>query len=934
MSRTSCLFVLLHCCFSLHIFCQISFQTQELGKIFNSGTTLSTSDVNGDFIPDLLIIHQSTELWLGINSGTNEFYWNQIDNELDGNPWSVNVVDINQDKTNDIILSGESYGVVLYKQDKEGNFGKEFIDETPYYSQAASLIDLDKNSFPDLFVCGEFEESRLYLNVNGELKRDTNKIDLTFNEKDSDYGNYGCVWSDIDNDSDMDLYISRCRPDVADPNDRRRRNLFFQNNNGIFSEVADAKNISVLDQTWVSEIGDLDNDGLQDIVVLNHYTPSLIFKQKTDHTFDDVTPASGFAYNGNGMQVIMKDFDNDMDLDFIIVGEKSEIWLNQRSMRFVKSKTEFISTPINSCAIADFNQDGSQDILASFGDFINYPNEIRNRIFIGIPNQNNYIVFNLIGEESNYNAIGARVKIYTNGKIQMRELRSGESFGIQNSYQVHFGLGSNSKVDSAIIHWPNGKVSTIINSSANQFYTITESGCGVVNLLLNFEGKKVLCNGDSQELKPVKKYADFEWNTGELTNIITVSQSGVYYCKALDEQRCLVISKPIYIEIDPKENPKLSNSGEVILCSDEILTIRIESYNAIKWNNNSTSDQLTIKGSGMYYGTVQGQCREFVSDTLNVIRVSQLVPPLVRDTTILGSASLLLKADSDLTNWFNKETDVIPIFTGQQYQTPLLLSTTEFWLERFSNNEYAKVNAGLVTPEYSSIQFHVQTLNGGMYFRVTEDCTLDSVTLYTDRTGLRRIILKDSLGIAIDSQDVDLVIGKNNVKIDFELFRNIGTYYLTTAEHLNRKNFLNKSPWLFRSDKGFQYPIENSDIITFLHSAIGEAEYHYFYDWKIKRNVKKCRSARIPVKVTIRNTDVSNSNSETNRIQIAPNKIILNNPQSIRKITLFNLSGKEVWNYSHPPELISTYELLPGFYLIKLFLANGTSITHKAILGK
>ena len=101
---------------------QLIYKPIELGRNLNSGTVLGTADVNGDILPDLIVIHNSAELWLGLNTGTEEFIWSQIDKELDGNPWSVNIVDVDQNKLNDIVIAGEIFGVQLYSQLQKGIF--------------------------------------------------------------------------------------------------------------------------------------------------------------------------------------------------------------------------------------------------------------------------------------------------------------------------------------------------------------------------------------------------------------------------------------------------------------------------------------------------------------------------------------------------------------------------------------------------------------------------------------------------------------------------------------------------------------------------------------------------------------------------------------------------------------------------------------------
>jgi hypothetical protein len=60
--------------------------------------------------------------------------------------------------------------------------------------------------------------------------------------------------------------------------------------------------------------------------------------------------------------------------------------------------------------------------------------------------------------------------------MQMREIRSGESYGIQNSLTAHFGIGTSTSIDSAVIHWPSGTIDHLDDLNANQFIYAIEGG--------------------------------------------------------------------------------------------------------------------------------------------------------------------------------------------------------------------------------------------------------------------------------------------------------------------------------------------------------------------------------------------------------------------------------------------------------------------------
>lgn len=100
---------------------------------------------------------------------------------------------------------------------------------------------------------------------------------------------------------------------------------------------------------------------------------------------------------------------------------------------------------------------------------------LRNRGIAG----NHWVSFELAGVKSNRLALNARIKIVAGGVTQTEEVHSGGSYLSQNDLRVHFGLGAATKIDSAEIRWPSGKVDTLTNLAADHFYSVLE-GEGMV----------------------------------------------------------------------------------------------------------------------------------------------------------------------------------------------------------------------------------------------------------------------------------------------------------------------------------------------------------------------------------------------------------------------------------------------------------------------
>ena len=78
--------------------------------------------------------------------------------------------------------------------------------------------------------------------------------------------------------------------------------------------------------------------------------------------------------------------------------------------------------------------------------------------------------------------MGARLELYGPWGLQIREVRSGESYGMMNSFTQHFGLGTATQIDSLVIRWPSGQVETVTNNIVNNTcISVTEIPIGILS---------------------------------------------------------------------------------------------------------------------------------------------------------------------------------------------------------------------------------------------------------------------------------------------------------------------------------------------------------------------------------------------------------------------------------------------------------------------
>lgn len=505
------LFLLLVTLFTAHssIYGQISFSNQSsmlTTEDFHSIQPVGVADMNGDGLDDVIRLGWYTDannivsqkLCIEYQSTTTGQTFAQYTQDINSNPWGLCIADINHDGFNDLLYGGENDDLKLLMGTSNTALGTQTILSIQMFLQGVNFVDINNDGWLDIYACDDNQANTTYRNDGtGQFI-----LDNTLIPHDPSGGNYASVWSDYDADGDLDLYISKCRAGASGTTSTgalnpERKNLFYRNNgNGSYNEVAQSflpapLGIADTGQSWAADFADIDNDGDMDLFVLNHppfpngtnADKSRLYKQITPTSFDDIMDNSGLPDMVYGdWQALFRDFDNDGWVDLIYTGSGPNygIYRNNGDLTFTKITNAFpIALTIANCAVGDLNHDGFLDVYASYGSWVqNSPSTPQDRLWINEGNSNHFVAFQLTGVNSNKSAIGARLELYGDWGLQVREIRSGESYGINNSLSQHFGLGSHTTIDSLVIRWPSGIRQTETNLAIDEFHAIEECVTG------------------------------------------------------------------------------------------------------------------------------------------------------------------------------------------------------------------------------------------------------------------------------------------------------------------------------------------------------------------------------------------------------------------------------------------------------------------------
>lgn len=852
-------------------FAQLSFTNSNarlINPAFHSGCPVAVVDWNNDGLDDIIHLSQGNVCYVEVQQ-TNQTYQQVYLGNFNGGAWAMAVADVDHNGYKDVIADGQS-GIGLLKTNNTGTGATmTWLPNSGFFLQNATFGDFNNDGWIDLFTCDDNAASHIYLNDGtGNFPSQSNIINFNLPNGSDNSGNYGSVWTDFDNDGDLDLYIAKCRQSVSNPADFRRINVMFVNNgNGTFTENAAAYGINIGWQSWTASFGDIDNDGDLDLMITNHDNVSQILENDGTGHYTDITASTGFTVSDiTPIESVMEDFDNDGFVDILVTGSNARFWRNNGNKTFTRVNGLFNNNNMESFATGDLNHDGWTDIYASYATIYTNPtniddvvwfnngsisNIIANAIGGGTPT-NNFFNLNLEGTISNHNAIGTRAKVYGPWGVQLREVRAGESYGTNNSAMLHFGLGTATAIDSVVINWTSGITQTIVNPSINQFLTVKENDCVSPEAIVTTSGPLVFCNaGQTLTLTAPAGYA-YLWSDGSTNQTLTVTQTGEYNVRITAAgNNCSAVSPTLTIIPAPDQTPVISAAGETTFCNGGSVVLNgpagLTGYN---WSNGDQTQNATITQSGSYTLTIQGICQTYTSAPINVNVFPAVIDPTASNVSLPAPGSTTLNATGNNVSWYATAAGGTPLATGNSFTTPVINNTTTYYMQSTDSYGGGIFPVGLQAYSGAGSGYPGNTTNANIIFDVLKNCTLQTVKVYTNTPGLRRIELRDGSSNLLNFVDVNIVPDSQVITLNFPL--TVGTNYtLGTDGSVNQSSFGFVSPQLKRNNSGVSFPYTLTDAVTLVSTVNGNSYYYYFYDWQVEKASLVCEGNFVPVTVYI-----------------------------------------------------------------------------------
>ena len=395
-----------------------------------------------------------------------------------------------------------------------------FVDVTekaniinPYFGTSCAWFDYDKDGYLDLYVANYIEwsiETDLFCTLDGTSKSYCtpesyrgqpsklfrNKGNGTFSDvskiariADPTSKSLGVCTFDYDVDGLVDVF---------EANDTQPNKLYKNNGDGTFIEQGMLAGIAYNEDGKATgamgvDAGDYDGNGTESLVIGNFSNEMINLYHNEGGFFIDDAPIANIGIVSLltlTFGCFFFDFDLDGKLDIFTANGhlENEINLVQSEVTYKQSphlfrnigNSKFVDVANQSAdlmepivgrgaAYGDIDNDGDWDLLVTNCNGV--PRLFRNEN----KTAHNWIKIRLIGEKSNRDGIGSRVKITTESGTQERTLRSGSSYCSQSELSIIFGIGNDKKISQIDVNWPSGQVTTLTELALNKSIIIKEN---------------------------------------------------------------------------------------------------------------------------------------------------------------------------------------------------------------------------------------------------------------------------------------------------------------------------------------------------------------------------------------------------------------------------------------------------------------------------
>lgn len=558
--------------------------------------------------------------------------------------------------------------------DVAASTGFSVLSQSSGWGNGVSFFDVDEDGWDDLTVCVAGAPTRFYKNNSGSFVLHS----VFFNDQETK----ACVWLDIDEDGDNDLFVTRF--DAS-------HQVFLNQGDLVFEDVsANYSNLTELsDYSWGVSFGDFTRDGFLDLCIANYGvvgSSNILARNTASDGFIPLSSEPLINSTKTSFQPIWLDLNKDLLQDLFVINDHNqgnEYYVQSSIGVFEDNSSESgLHAPASAMSNSwcDYDRDGDFDLYIT--------NTIQGNLLM-VNNGENVFTDEAIAEGVELNAWSWSAlwldtendgweDLYVGSKDLVNDFptynfyfknnqgdfEAQENDGLSNQ---PFGVYASAKGDFN----NDGKIDIVVSTELNSKYKLYQNNSTSTNNYFKFRLKGRLSNrngiGTRYEywIGGEKRIGYTYCGEGYLTQNSQNITLGLGAASAIDSLKLFWISgvedmhynlsaNNFQLFVEGETKPTIVASKNEICPVQDSVQLTISGWPVVMWDTGSFNPERTVYSSGIYTAHVS---TGFGHALLLSIEITESAQPLITSSTVqpscFGDSDGLLQVEWYISNETN-----------------------------------------------------------------------------------------------------------------------------------------------------------------------------------------------------------------------------------------------------------------------------------------